>query len=68
MLIRVSHLPSDQDIREICQRVTLARDDEQFKAALTELKIAIREHVTEAQNRGIHLLLNRSKAKAGSEG
>jgi hypothetical protein len=54
-------LPTDQEIREICVRVSLAADAEQFKAALTELKIAIREHINEAENLGIHLLLNRPK-------
>lgn len=61
-------MPTEQDIREICERVTLAQDEEHVKAALTELKIAIREHITDAENRGIHFLLTKPKvAAAGSE-
>jgi hypothetical protein len=38
-------VPTDEDIREICRRVLLAQHADQFKAALTELKIAIRTHI-----------------------
>jgi hypothetical protein len=55
-------VPTDQEIRDICVRVTLAANAEQFKASLTELKIALREHISDAQNLGIHLLLNKPKA------
>lgn len=54
-------MPTDEEIRDICTRVTLARNPDQFKAALTELKIAIREHINGAENRGIQLLLNKPK-------
>ena len=57
------HLPTDQEIRDICLRVTLADSTEQFKAALTELKIAIREHVADAHNRGIQMILEMPKRK-----
>ncbi|HLW53524.1 MAG TPA: hypothetical protein VKW06_11835 [Candidatus Angelobacter sp.] len=40
-------MPTDQEIRDICIRVSLADNPEQFKAALTELKIAIRDHMRE---------------------
>lgn len=46
-------MPTDQDIREICQRVTIARDDQSFTNALIELKIAIRERLADAENPGI---------------
>jgi hypothetical protein len=39
-------VPTDEEIREICRRVLLAQHADQFKAALTELKIAIRAHIT----------------------
>lgn len=52
-------MQTEEEIREICMRVTLAQTPEQFKAALTELKIAIRERITEAENLGVHLLLGK---------
>lgn len=45
-------LAPDDNIREICQRVLTARDEEQFRAALTELRLAVREQITELENRG----------------
>lgn len=58
-------MPTEEEIRDICVRVTLAQNSEEFKAALTELKIAIREHITEAENLGIHLLLHKPKVVNG---
>lgn len=58
-------MPTEEEIREICARAAIAQSSEEFKAALTELKIAIREHITEAENLGIHLLLNKPKAASG---
>jgi hypothetical protein len=61
-------LPTEQEmeerIREICVRVTLAHDLETFRVALSELRVALREHVTEAQNRGIHMILEMPKPKS----
>jgi len=60
-------VPTDEEIREICRRLLVAKDHDQFQAALTELKISIREHITDAENRGIHLILQSpaSQKKAG---
>jgi hypothetical protein len=64
-------LPTEQQteerIREICVRVTLAEDLEQFKLALSELRIALREHVVEAQNRGIQMILEMPKPRPDLE-
>jgi len=46
-------VPTDEEIREICRRVLLAQHADQFKAALTELKIAIRTHII-TENEGFH--------------
>ncbi len=56
----------NEDIREICRRVILAEEPEQFKGALTELKIAIRDHIADAENKGIHMLLK--KPNIGNKG
>lgn len=40
-----------QDIREICTRLIMAHEGEEFQAALTELKLAICEQVADADNR-----------------
>jgi len=65
-------VPSEQDIRERCARLLLARDYAQFHAALGELKSAIREHIIEAENKGIHLVMEMKKIpekiKSGTEG
>jgi hypothetical protein len=44
----------------------LARSEE-LKAALTELKVAMPEHTKGAENRGMHLLMNGSRASSGSD-
>jgi len=41
-------LPSVQQIRYLCARVTLANSEEQFKAALEDLKLALLDEVTDS--------------------
>jgi hypothetical protein len=41
-------LPSVQQIRYLCARVTLANNDEQFKAALEDLKLALLDEVPDS--------------------
>jgi len=41
-------LPSVQQIRYLCARVTLANSEEQFKAALMDLKLALLDEVTDS--------------------
>lgn len=67
MSLRGSNLPTEDEIREVCMRVSLAATPAEFKAALSELKIAIREHITDTENLGIHMLMNMPKAKAAKK-
>ena len=60
-------MPTEDEIREICLRVSLAATPAEFKGALSELKIAIREHIAETENLGIHLLTNMPKAKSATK-
>jgi hypothetical protein len=41
-------LPSVQQIRYLCARVTLANSEEQFKAALEDLKLALLDEGTDS--------------------
>lgn len=50
-------LPSEQEIRQLCAKLILAKDPGAFDSALAELKTAIREHMLDAENRSIHLVL-----------
>ena len=59
-------MPTEDEIREICLRVSLAATPAEFKGALSELKIAIREHIAETENLGVHMVMMR-KAKAATK-
>lgn len=48
---------SDEEIRELSRRVATAESTEQLKAAIAELRIALREHVREAENTNLRLML-----------
>jgi hypothetical protein len=54
-------LPKDEEIRILCLRVLQARNDLEFDGALSELRTALSEHVLEAENMGISLILNAPK-------
>ena len=54
-------LRSDQDIRALCAKVIRAQGTDEFQSALAELRAAMREHVIDAENRGIHLILGKPK-------
>lgn len=56
-------MPTDQDIREMCSRAIHALDVESFHRALAELRTALREHVVEAENKSLRLILKMSKVK-----
>jgi hypothetical protein len=53
-----------QEIRELCVRVSLSESPEQFKAALTDLKIALRDSITKMENRGMQMILDMPKRHA----
>lgn len=55
-------MSSEQEIRDLCAKVVAANDLEQFRAALSKLKSAVREHVVEMENKGIHQILQMGKA------
>jgi hypothetical protein len=59
-------VPTHQNIREICARLLLAQDEEQFQATLSELKIAMHDHATSAENRGLRMILEMPKSKLAS--
>lgn len=64
-------MTSEEVISELCARVVAAKDTEAFKLALAELRIAIRDHIENAENLGIHLILKAPKPNAlknGTEG
>ena len=54
-------------IRDLCVRAATAEDDE-FDAIIKELRVALREHVQDAENRSMAILLQmpRSKLKSGT--
>jgi len=54
-------LSSNQEIKALCARVIQTQDLRAFQFALAELRTAIREHMIEAENKGIHLVLEMSK-------
>ena len=56
---------NQQDIREICARLLLAHEGEEFQAAFTELKIAIYEQVMDADNRRTEMTLKMPKNGRG---
>lgn len=55
-------LPTEKEIRELCVRLIEIEDHEEFRNAVAELQIALREHINGAENRGIHMILNKPKA------
>ena len=57
---------TDEEIRDMCLRVSNAETEEGFVAAVAALKIALRDHVTAAENRAIQLVLEMQKARAVS--
>lgn len=65
-------LTSEKEIRELCAKLIVAQDPSAFQAALAQVRTAIREHLLEAENRGIHLVLEMQKIperiKDGTEG
>ena len=65
-------MATDENIRELCQRVINARDLEEFQATLNELRTAMREHFTGAGNLNAQILLQirqlKEKKKDGTEG
>jgi len=50
----------------MCLRVSNAETKEEFGVAVAALTIALRDHVTAAENRAIQLVLEMQKAKAAS--
>jgi hypothetical protein len=57
---------ADEEIRDMCLRVSKAETEEEFGAAVATLKIALRDHVTAAENRAIQLVLEMQKTRAAS--
>jgi hypothetical protein len=57
---------TDEEVRDMCLRVSNAETEEEFGAAVAALRIALRDHVTAAENRAIQLVLEMQKAKAAS--
>jgi hypothetical protein len=63
-------LPTDEQIRKLCLRVTIAEAHEEFNSSLVELRIAMRDYFTDLENKGIKMLLempNRRAAERGDE-
>ena len=54
-------LQSDQDIKALCAKVIRAQGSDAFQSALAELRAAIHEHVIDAENKGIHLILRKPR-------
>lgn len=57
-------MSSEREIRELCTKVIAAKDLEQFQAALSKVKSAIREHMVEMENEGIRRILKMGKVSA----
>jgi hypothetical protein len=57
---------TDEEVRDMCLRVSNAETKEEFGVAVAALTIALRDHVTAAENRAIQLVLEMQKAKAAS--
>ena len=54
---------ADEEIRAICLRVCLAENQDHFRAALTELKICLRDSIVKAENLAVRMLLEKSQRK-----
>jgi predicted RNase H-like HicB family nuclease len=54
-------VPSDDEIRELCIRASLAQG-ESFSAAITELKIALRNRIENISNYALSTILQIPKA------
>lgn len=55
---------SDDEIRELCIRASLAQE-EAFTAAITELKIALRDRIENISNLAVSTMLHMSKSAPG---
>lgn len=60
-------MPTEQEIRDLCLRISRAETEEEFRACLSQLKTALREHIVEAGNLGIHLILKAPKTTTPPE-
>jgi hypothetical protein len=56
-------MPADHEIRDICLRAALARDDQELNELLVELRILLRERLQNVENLAIHLILNAPKGE-----
>lgn len=57
-------LLTEKGIRDLCVRLIEIEDPEEFRSAVVELRIALREHIKGAENRAIQMILNKPKVKA----
>jgi hypothetical protein len=54
---------TDEEIRDMCLRVSNVHTEEEFEAAVAALQIALRDHVTAAENRAIQFVLEMRKER-----
>jgi hypothetical protein len=54
---------TQEEIRELCRRVTAAKTEDEFRSLLSQLRTGMREHIQTIHNRGLHLILNTGKSE-----
>lgn len=64
---RLAAVSNYQQIREICARLLIAKDDEHFQAILTELKIALSPQISEAGPAQLHASADAPRRKIASD-
>ena len=58
---------TQEEIRELCRRVTAAKTEDEFRSLLSQLRTGMRENLQSIHNRGLHLILNTGKTKPKSD-
>jgi hypothetical protein len=51
-------MSTEKEIRALCMRVFVAEDSEQFNAAFTDLRIALRNSIVTAENIAMKMILD----------
>jgi hypothetical protein len=54
---------TQEEIRELCRRVTTTKNEDEFRSLLSQLRSGMREHIQTIHNRGLHLIPNTGKSR-----
>jgi len=58
---------TEQEVRDLCRRVIQAKDPSEFRSMVSELHVALREHIQRIENLGLYTILKGfPKISAGS--